>query len=78
VNGVAFSPDGRLLATADGNGTMQLLNSANGQLVASSSADTGPGGSVNAVAFGPDGRLLATANSNGTVQLWFTVLSLMP
>jgi WD40 repeat protein len=31
VNGVAFSPDGSLLASADADGIIQLWNSATGQ-----------------------------------------------
>jgi WD40 repeat protein len=33
VNGVAFSPDGNLLATADADGTTRLWNLATGQAV---------------------------------------------
>ena len=78
-NGLAFSPDGRLLATADGNGTVRLRDPATGRAVGSPlQADTGPGGSVNAVAFSPDGRLLATADGNGTAQLWNIGFSPMP
>ena len=71
VTGVAFSPDGTLLATAYGDGTVQLWNTATGhEAGAPLSAETGPGADVNAVAFSPDGKLLATADADGTVGLW--------
>ena len=83
MNGVAFSPDGKLLATADGDGTVRLWNPATGQPVgAPLPADptvpvTGPNGKVSVVAtsvcevaFSPDGKLLASADSDGKVRLW--------
>ena len=71
VNGVAFSPDGSLLAGAYGNGTIRLWNTAAGQ-VAGSPFQIGPGGrsGVNSVAFSPDGKRLAGAYSNGTIGMW--------
>jgi WD40 repeat protein/transcriptional regulator with XRE-family HTH domain len=68
---VAFSPDGKLLAAAYGDGYVRLWNPVTGQPAgAPLPADTGPGGGVFAVAFSPDGKLLATADADGTVRLW--------
>ena len=70
---VAFSPDGKLLATGYGNGYVRLWDPATGQAIGSPLlADTSPQGEggVGAVAFSPDGKLLATAGGDGYVRLW--------
>jgi WD40 repeat protein len=64
---VAFSPDGKTLATASKDGTARLWDRATGQVRA---ILRGHIGEVNSVAFSPDGRLLATAGDDRTVQLW--------
>jgi WD40 repeat protein len=71
VNGLAFSPDGKLLAAAYGDGTVRLWNPVTGQAVGVPlPAGTSPGESVSGVAFSPDGKLLASADADGTVRTW--------
>jgi hypothetical protein len=66
VESVAFSPDGRLLASGSYDDTIKLWDVATGSLVRiySHTAD------VNSVAFSPDGRLLASGSDDKTIRLW--------
>jgi WD40 repeat protein len=64
---VAFSPDGRLLASGSRDKTIKLWEVASGSLVRTL---TGHTDSVFSVAFSPDGRLLASGSDDNTIRLW--------
>jgi RNA polymerase sigma factor (sigma-70 family) len=63
--GVAFSPDGKWIATTHRTG--ELWDVASGKMLR---ALNNPQFEVNALAFAPDGKTLATANTDGAVHLW--------
>jgi WD40 repeat protein/tRNA A-37 threonylcarbamoyl transferase component Bud32 len=66
---VAFSPDGKFLATADHDGTVKLWEASTGQR---RTILLGHTDEVNCVAFSPDGKTLASASDDQTVRLWDT------
>ena len=68
VHGVAFSPDGRRLASASRDQTVKVWDAATGQETASPSRGTRAGSMR--VAFSPDGRRLASASRDKTVKVW--------
>ncbi|MEQ9379757.1 MAG: protein kinase [Pirellulales bacterium] len=67
VTGVAFSPDGRRLASGGDDNTIKLWDVETGEEV---STLTGHTAGVNSVAFSPDGRRLASGSSDSTIKLW--------
>jgi WD40 repeat protein/DNA-binding SARP family transcriptional activator len=74
VNDIAFSLDGRLLATAGNDGSMVLWDLARrapiGRPLRPQGVFVGGGGlPLTAVAFSPDGRMLAWGGDDGRVQL---------
>jgi len=67
---VAFSPDGRKLATADDAGKLKLWDTATGRELATPS---GHDACILSVAWSHDGRKLATASTDTTVKMWDAV-----
>ena len=67
VRSIAFSPDGKTLASGSDDDTIKLWDVATGTLKATLE---GHAGSVNSVAFSPDGKTLASGSSDVTIKLW--------
>jgi eukaryotic-like serine/threonine-protein kinase len=69
VSPVAFSPDGKRLASSSADRTAKLWDAATGQELFTLK---GHGGIVSSVAFSPDGKRLATWSLDHTARLWDT------
>lgn len=67
IFGLAFSPDGKRLATGNSEGMAAVWDVATGQQILSLFGHTR---TVFAVAYTPDGSHLATASGDGTVKIW--------
>lgn len=64
---VAFSPDGRILASGSEDRTVRIWDVQTGQTLHTLA---GHANEVNSVAFSTDGRLLASGSYDGTIIIW--------
>ncbi|WP_026733712.1 NB-ARC domain-containing protein [Fischerella sp. PCC 9605] len=67
ISSVAFSPDGKLLATGDTNGEIRLRQVTDWKQLLTCK---GHSNWVPSLAFSPDGSILASGSSDCTVKLW--------
>ncbi|MFJ2729052.1 hypothetical protein [Streptomyces collinus] len=68
VHALAFSPDGKFLASGAGFGEIQLWDMARRRAVGKPMTDNS--GDVTSLSFSPDGRTLVSGATDGTVRLW--------
>jgi WD40 repeat protein len=69
IHAIAFSPDGKILASGHEDAAVRLWQVSDGSLVGTLYGHTA---SVLSLAFSPDGQFLATGSNDQTVRIWRT------
>jgi len=72
IYGIAFSPDGKKIASASFDNTIKLWQSDTGKNIATLE---GHSSWVSSVCFSPDGKKIASASEDKTIKLWDSVSS---
>ena len=70
VDSMAFSPDGKMLATGTFSGQVRLWSTAGHAIGAPLRGGTGINDDATGLDFSPDGKLLATASGQGLIRVW--------
>ncbi|MBI1763045.1 MAG: caspase family protein [Acidobacteria bacterium] len=68
IEAIAYSPDGRYLATGSSDRTIKIWEALTGRELRALNGGTG----IKALAYSPDGRLLASGGNDGKLRLWDT------
>ncbi|MER3588278.1 MAG: hypothetical protein C4322_08850, partial [Mastigocladus sp. ERB_26_1] len=67
VNSVAFSPDGKIIASGSTDKTIKLWDVTTGQVIKTL---TGHNNGVFSIAFSPDSKTIASGGADKTIKLW--------
>ena len=70
VDAVAYSPDGKILATGSGDGIVRLWDVATQRQIGDPLGTFSYARWIYSVAFSPDGKIVAAAGKDGVVRLW--------
>ncbi|MEH2226107.1 nSTAND1 domain-containing NTPase [Nostoc sp.] len=67
VNSIAYSPNGKQLASASADNTIKIWDVSNGQLLKTLTGHSSP---LNSVTYSPNGQQLASASADNTIKIW--------